>query len=97
MAKTKVNSPFTDVFPSKGLDNMQGLDNEKSNPTMPSPGKTGSFPVSFGDDMQKKPATERTPFQDALNQQMHQPTSATFKKSPLTTPFEDALAKTFKK
>lgn len=91
----KTNTPFTDAFPIKGWPG--GMDNEKSNPTMPSPGKTGSFDVSFGDDMRKTPAEERTPFQDALNQQMGQPSSATFKKSPLTTPFEDALAKTFKK
>ena len=97
MAKDSYATPFKDVFPSKGLDNMKGLDNEQSNPTMPSPGKTGSFPVSFGDDMRKKPAKERTPFQDALDQAMHQPSGATFKKSPVTSPFEDALAKTFKK
>lgn len=98
MAKNNVRSPFTDAFPSKGLENMGGIGNLNSNPLMPSPGRTGNNPpVNFASDLNGTPADERTPFQDALNKAMKKGGAASFKSTALRSPFEDALAKTFKK
>lgn len=96
MAKNSYRSPMETGF--KDTTPVEGDSAKHANPLMPSPAPSGGYPpVNFAFDLTATPETERTPFQDALNQQMKQGGAASFKSSPLTSPFEDALAKTFKK